>query len=102
MNDSLPDQAWAGIQSVFSSYPKVRRVVLFGSRAMGNYRKASDVDLALEGDDIALADLLSMLSRIRELNLPVEVDLIIRAKITNPDLERHIEEVGQEIYLKNY
>lgn len=89
-----------GILSVLKAFPKVTAVVLFGSRAMGNYRNASDIDLALEGTKITLADLLAIKAHIRQLNLPLEVDLLIREKIDNPELEQHIRSVGRVWYRK--
>lgn len=40
--------------------------------------------------------LLTLKAHLADLNLPVEVDLIIRDRITNPDLERHIHTCGRE------
>lgn len=36
--------------------PGVRRVILFGSRARGDHRERSDVDLALDAPDLSLSD----------------------------------------------
>jgi predicted nucleotidyltransferase len=101
MNDGLTDKDRSGIRAVLAATPAIRRAVLFGSRAMGNFRPASDVDLALEGDDIRLQDLLSLKARISQLNLPIEVDLAIRARIDNPDLENHIKTFGKEWYAQD-
>jgi uncharacterized protein len=39
------------LQTLFSSYPEIRKVILFGSRAKGTARKNSDIDLAVDGID---------------------------------------------------
>jgi len=98
MTDGLTDRDRAGIRSVLAENPRVRRAVLFGSRALGTYRGASDVDLALEGRDLGLQDLLSLKAQIDTLSLPVEVDLVIRATIGNAELKKHIKTYGQEWY----
>jgi len=83
---------------VLEGFPKIRRAVLFGSRAIGTFRGASDLDLAIEGDDLNLADLVAVRSRIGRLELPFEADLVIRAKITNSDVEKHIQQYGRVFY----
>ncbi len=49
---------WEKVISVFRSNPKIRKAVLFGSRAKGKYFPGSDVDIALMGEDLHLDDLL--------------------------------------------
>lgn len=36
------------LRAVFRRFPEVRRVLVFGSRATGTAKRASDVDLAVE------------------------------------------------------
>jgi len=96
MTDGLTEEDRSGIRAVLKANPKVRRAVLFGSRAMGTFRGASDVDLALEGEDINLKDLIAIKAQIEKSSLPIEVDLVIRAQIDNPDLEKHIRAYGRE------
>ena len=102
MTDGLKDKDRSGIRAVLAASPKVRRAVLFGSRALETFRGASDVDLALEGTDIRLQDLLAIQAQIAKLNLPVEVDLVVRATISNPELEKHIKAYGREWYRKGW
>lgn len=40
------------IRRVLEKYPEVRQALIFGSRAKGNYKPGSDVDIALKGDRI--------------------------------------------------
>ena len=47
----LPEETIAMIAAVFTRHPEVERVILYGSRAKGNYRSGSDIDLALQGGD---------------------------------------------------
>lgn len=83
----------------FSSYKEVEKAVIFGSRAIGNYRKGSDVDIAIIGEGVTrktvygLHDLLN-----EELPLPYFFDILNYDEISNPKLVEHIESVGQVIY----
>lgn len=101
MNDGLTAKVRSGIREILSQTPQIRKAVLFGSRALGTWKPASDIDLALEGEELDLSVLLTLQARLTELNLPVEVDLIIRNKITNPDLEGHIHACGQEWFSRS-
>ncbi len=70
----------------------VQKVVLFGSRAKGNYKKGSDVDLAIVGDEKKASYVLN-----EETNLPYFFDVVNLHKITNKNLIEHIHRVGQPI-----
>lgn len=95
MNDGLTPQDREKIQSVLMTFPKVARVLLFGSRALGTYKASSDIDFAVEGKDLTLSDLLEIKAKLCDQNIPVEVDLLIRANISNSDLENHIRTYGK-------
>ena len=102
MNDGLSPEQREGIRGALASEPKIVRAVLFGSRALGTFKRASDVDLALEGENITLNDLLGLKVKISDLNLPIEVDLVVRAKISNPALEDHIRMHGREWWTRTH
>ena len=82
----------------FRACPQVERVILYGSRAKGNYRVGSDIDLTVEGEGLSLAQLLAMESQIDELLLPWMVDLSLKDRIDNPALLDHIARVGLPFY----
>ncbi|MCQ2364234.1 MAG: nucleotidyltransferase domain-containing protein [Akkermansia sp.] len=94
MNDGLKDTVRRALVTLLSSNPRVKRIVLFGSRAMGTYRPASDIDLALQGPELRLSDLLEFKRHIAELNLLHDVDLVIYDGIGNKDLLDHIVRHG--------
>ena len=52
MRYGLSEDAINKINCVLIRYPQIETVVLYGSRVKGNYRKGSDVDLALLGKEI--------------------------------------------------
>ncbi len=53
----LPEAAIVAIQQVLASHPEVEAAILYGSRALGRHRPASDIDLTLIGPAIGAADL---------------------------------------------
>ena len=79
------------LHQVFQRYPKVEEVLIYGSRAMGNYRPGSDIDLTLKGSQLQWNDLQSIESEIDELLLPYKVDLSLYDHIDNEELIDHID-----------
>jgi len=73
-------------------------VSLYGSRAKGNWRLGSDIDLCLDGDDISLRELDDLESSIDDLLLPWKVDITVRQQIDNPELIAHIDRVGVKVF----
>ncbi len=94
----LPDKAIAEICDIFRQYKEVRRVVIYGSRAMGRERPGSDIDLCIESDTLTLSQLLSIENQIDDLLLPWKIDLSLKKQIDNPDVLEHIDSVGIEFY----
>lgn len=87
------------IRGVFSKYPQVEKAVLYGSRAKGNYKNGSDIDLTLfGGEDLTLEVLYLIMNRIDNLFLPYTFDLSIFRKISDPDVIDHIGRVGVVFY----
>lgn len=81
------------------SFPEIRKAIIFGSRAMKNAKKGSDIDLAISGEEIneKIVNRLSM-----ELNsntpIPYYINIVHLEKITNKDLRDHIEKHGVLFY----
>ena len=96
----LPATAIAQLRAVFASWPAISRVLLYGSRAKGNYRPGSDIDLTIEADALPLAQLLAIENQIDDLLLPWMVDLSVREQIENPSLLEHIARVGVPFYVR--
>ena len=42
------------IQEKILAFPNVKKVLIFGSRARGDYKKYSDIDLAVFGEQVNL------------------------------------------------
>jgi predicted nucleotidyltransferase len=89
----LSEKELALMHEVFRAHPTIEQVVLFGSRAKGNARPASDVDLAIFGslDDLQIETLTLDLD---ELPLPYKFDVISVETIRHPPFREHIDRVG--------
>lgn len=98
MQYGLKEETVKKINSIFANYEKVEEVVLYGSRAKGNYKSGSDVDLVLKGKKLNLKLLNKISLDLDDLLLPYTLDLSIYHHIANPDLIKHIERVGKIFY----
>jgi predicted nucleotidyltransferase len=80
-------------------FPEIEKAIIFGSRAMGNYKKGSDIDLAIVGEKITY-QIKTRLSSIinQELPIPYFIDVVDYKSITNKDLVKHIDTEGKVIY----
>lgn len=85
---------------IFANFEDINRVILFGSRAKGNYKLGSDIDLALIGENLNQKSVFRLQDKIEELNLIYKIDLVLVNKIDNKELLEHINRVGIVIYNK--
>lgn len=97
-NSGLTKSEIDNINSVFTKYKQIEKVVIYGSRAMGNYKPASDIDLSLIGNDIDLSLQLEIESDLDDLMLPMKFDISIFNQLENPEFIDHINRVGKEFY----
>ena len=86
------------ISALLARHPKVEKAILYGSRAKGNFRNGSDIDLTLEGSGLGHHDLLTIMGELDDLLLPYTIDLSLFASLTHPELLDHIRRVGVVFY----
>lgn len=97
MKFGLPSETLAQIIACLGSYPEINWVKIYGSRAMGNYRKGSDIDLAFSSGVDMSAHLLEALD---SLPTPYLYNVTHYEYIENKALKDHIDRVGVIIYEK--
>ncbi|WP_127470377.1 nucleotidyltransferase domain-containing protein [Thiomicrorhabdus aquaedulcis] len=89
------------IQSVFATFPEIETAILYGSRAKGNYKNGSDIDLTLKlmpGIEPSLSLLFAVEEALDNLDLIYTIDLSLLSHIDNLSLIDHIQRVGQVFY----
>ncbi|PIE79386.1 MAG: hypothetical protein CSA15_03190 [Candidatus Delongbacteria bacterium] len=95
----LSEKNIESIREVFSHYNEVDSVIIYGSRAKGNYQNGSDIDLTLLGDNIKLNSCVyNIMEDLDNLDLPYSFDISIFNHIENRDLIEHIKRVGKLFY----
>ena len=98
MDTGISASIWLEINEVLEKFPKIRKAVLYGSRAIGNYSEGSDIDIAIFGSDLEFNDQLDISIALEDLDFPYSFDIIRYDKIKNNDLKAHIDRKGIVIY----
>ncbi|WP_413111972.1 nucleotidyltransferase family protein [Thaumasiovibrio sp. DFM-14] len=82
------------IEGIVLSHDLVTHAWIFGSRALGTYKDNSDIDIAIEGNDISLSVVAELIDSLEQSSLPFKVDLLVKHRITSRELLDHIETYG--------
>ena len=93
----LPVTAIQALQGVLQQFPQISRATVYGSRAKGNFRPGSDLDVTLEGPELTFHDLTRISMALDDLMLPWKIDLSLLSQIDNPALLEHIARVGKPL-----
>ena len=87
------------ILSTISSIPEIEKAAIYGSRAIGNYKKGSDIDVVLFGNNLTQEILLKLKVKLEhELPIPYFFDLTHYESISKPELKKHIDDFCKLIY----
>lgn len=86
------------IHEVLETFPNIEKVIIYGSRAKGNYKKGSDIDLTLMGSELTTEEQLNLMWQLDELLLPYTFDLSLFKSIDNEALIGHINRIGKTFY----
>lgn len=88
------------IRGIILRYSKINKAVIFGSRARGNYKKTSDIDICIYSREMSPMDINLVEDELRQLNTPLDFDLVHFERISKEALKCNIEKDGVEIYVK--
>lgn len=95
----LEEDTISKINEVFSKYSQIEKVILYGSRAKGNYHNGSDIDITLKGKKLTLSNsVYPIAEELDELYLPYMFDISIFSHIKDHDMIDHINRVGKVFY----
>ncbi len=100
MQNGLKKETIEKIIEIFERHDEIEEVILYGSRAKGNFKPGSDIDLTLIGNRLNLAVLNKISLELDDLLLPFTFDLSLFHHIKQPDLIDHIQRVGKVFYSK--
>lgn len=86
------------IWDVLASVPEIECALLFGSRASGRHKKASDIDIAVKGPHITGRITAQVSSLMEDTYLPFFVDIVHYETVRDDDLRKNIDRDGVVIY----
>ena len=86
------------MHKVFAAHSAVKTVVLYGSRAVGNYRKGSDIDLTFFGQELQYDELRKIDLELDDLDLPYMIDASLYRMLDNEALKENIQRAGVAFY----
>jgi restriction endonuclease S subunit len=98
MNYGLSESTVEKIRGVFAQFPEIEKAVLYGSRAKGNFKTGSDIDLTLYGAALTSDLYATIADRLDDLLLPYSIDLSLFDEIDHAKLREHIQRVGVFFY----
>ena len=102
MEFGLKDNEINALRETLASIPEVEEAIIYGSRARGTNKVASDIDITLKGRGLTYLQLALLDAKIDDLYLPYFVDLSLFSMIKNADLIDSIEREGQVLYRNEY
>ena len=96
----LEENIIENIVNIIKKYDEVEMAKIFGSRARGDYKVQSDIDIALYGKDLTNSINTNIFYEIDKLYLPYKIDLINFNTLEEDALKDNIEKEGIAIYVK--
>jgi predicted nucleotidyltransferase len=98
----ITEKSFRLIIDTLKQYPEIQKTILFGSRALGNYKNGSDIDIAIVGKNIDLGFCIKLSAHFNQkLPIPYKVDIINYILLKNSGLKQHIDNKGIVIYENN-
>lgn len=94
----LDDKLKFELIEIFRKYSEVEKVVLFGSRARGDNKYNSDIDLCLFGENVTHLIMAKISMDIEELNTPLSFDILSFNELTKEPLIKNILTEGVVLY----
>ena len=82
------------VKKCASNYPNIYKIVLFGSRARGDYRPNSDIDLAIFSRSISNLEVANFTNEIEDLDTLLKFDIVFMTPDTDPRLLENVKQEG--------
>ena len=88
------------IINTIKQFCEIEKAVIFGSRAMGNYKPGSDIDIAIYGSKVTFNTISSLHSMLEDQgSLPYFIDIINYTHLSNKELRIILIELGKSFSL---
>lgn len=98
----LDEETLNTLEDAIKPFPEIEEAIIYGSRAMGNFKPYSDIDIALKGEKLterAVNALFTFLNHAAP-RFPYKVDVLNYHELSNEELKKHIDEYGQALFIR--
>lgn len=93
-------KSYVQILKIIESCDSIDEVIIYGSRAKGNYKEGSDMDITLKGT-VTDSDFSKLWHELDDSFIPYKFDISIYENLKSKSLIEHIDRVGKLFYKKN-
>ncbi|MBO1362222.1 nucleotidyltransferase domain-containing protein [Prevotella sp. A2931] len=98
MRFGLDDKYFNELTAILRAIPEIEEAVIYGSRARGDYRNVSDIDLSLRGTRLENKHVVRLKSLLYESRIPYFFDIHIFHQLRNPQFIANVERDGIVCY----
>lgn len=93
----ISEQSLEEIIKILSKNKKIKKAIIYGSRAKGNFNEGSDIDITIVAPEMNFSEYLLLLARMEELEIPQNIDLT-KFELLDNSVKEHIKRVGKIVY----
>ena len=86
------------LKQVFSRFPAVERVLIYGSRARGDFRPSSDIDLLVIAPTMASLEFSQLWMALDDLPIIFRLDVSLLQEVDHQQLKRNMLTDGVTLY----
>lgn len=95
------EKSYSLILDTLSQYSDIDKALIFGSRTKGNFKKGSDIDIAVYGSKLNNKTVLDLSAALNErIPIPYFCDVVAPENLENQNLVEHINRLGIVFYEK--
>ena len=86
MKFGLKEKTIEQINQILAGYPQIKKAIIYGSRAKGNFKTGSDIDITIEGRELNL----KLLNKVKRWLMRVEQLRVIPERKLSKRLEKKL------------
>jgi predicted nucleotidyltransferase len=101
-NVGLSDSILRQIGDQAALYPEIEALVLYGSRARGDYRPSSDIDLAVVAEHMPSRRFSEFWNALDDLPIIFKIDTLHMQRLSDQNLKKQILSQGIKLYQRKY
>lgn len=94
----ISDKNLQELRTILSSIPHIDEAIIYGSRARGDYKRGSDIDLSIKGRELTFHDLSLLDDKLYYSYIPYFFDTNSYEQLSNPNLIANINRDGKVVY----